>query len=492
LISRRDKHAAGICRIVVISSCDQRDRAARKQQYLVDESRRCHSTLTSTQPIKLSCSRITSRMLSQRCLAYATSRAGLRYRPGDTLLFDERVKQTRIASRAFFSVKPEVIVLPHCINIIFFRGELVDTYSAANFATGISRQGFGGSTSESCSEYAMDTLYDMLGALPHDDAEGLRAAFRRAVKGAHPDLRPDDPDAAVKFRQIVRANEILCDKDQRAAYDHLLGLAQAEKDPASAHPIAAKVHKIASTVLAMATVSIVAAGGYFLFMHMSMALAPPAGGFAAAHVPLNTVDLTTRLSASIAAVSPADAPDPAAVSAFIAAKTDSIVAARTDSAPEAAAGSTNDTPATPAEPESASLPSAEPADPAPDYANFFHARGVVAYGNGDLSGAAVDSDQTAQLETKFTSSYVDRGILFFREKKDERAFPDLSQLKRADKGGHARSVVASAGKSHSDTTPKDALPKDALPKVVPLPQPRTVLRVIRLQSWYASRNSAFQ
>ena len=39
----------------------------------------------------------------------------------------------------------------------------------------------------------MDTLYDLLGALPHDDAESLRSAFRRAVKGAHPDLRPGDP-----------------------------------------------------------------------------------------------------------------------------------------------------------------------------------------------------------------------------------------------------------------------------------------------------------
>ena len=46
----------------------------------------------------------------------------------------------------------------------------------------------------------MDTLYDLLGALPRDDADGLRTAFRRAVKGAHPDLRPGDPDAAIRFR----------------------------------------------------------------------------------------------------------------------------------------------------------------------------------------------------------------------------------------------------------------------------------------------------
>ena len=72
----------------------------------------------------------------------------------------------------------------------------------------------------------METLYDLLGALPNDDAEGLRAAFRRAVKGAHPDIRPGDPEAALKFRGIVRANEILGDVELRAAYDELLELAR--------------------------------------------------------------------------------------------------------------------------------------------------------------------------------------------------------------------------------------------------------------------------
>jgi curved DNA-binding protein CbpA len=34
----------------------------------------------------------------------------------------------------------------------------------------------------------MKTLYDLLGALPNDDADDLRAAFRRAAKQAHPDI----------------------------------------------------------------------------------------------------------------------------------------------------------------------------------------------------------------------------------------------------------------------------------------------------------------
>jgi DnaJ domain len=60
--------------------------------------------------------------------------------------------------------------------------------------------------------------YDLLGALPNDDADELRAAFRRAVKRVHPDINPEDLDAGLKIRRIVRANEILGDAEQRAAY----------------------------------------------------------------------------------------------------------------------------------------------------------------------------------------------------------------------------------------------------------------------------------
>ena len=103
----------------------------------------------------------------------------------------------------------------------------------------------------------MKTLYELLGALPHDDAEALRSAFRRAVKGAHPDIRPGDPDAALKFRQIVRANQILCDAEEREAYDHLLELAHLEQVSASKHAVAAKVHRLASGVIALTGASVV-------------------------------------------------------------------------------------------------------------------------------------------------------------------------------------------------------------------------------------------
>ena len=141
----------------------------------------------------------------------------------------------------------------------------------------------------------MTTLYDLLGALPKDDAEDLRTAFRQAVKGAHPDLHPGDPDAALKFRQIVRANEILGDVEQRAVYDHLLNLARLEQESASARATAARLHKFASGIMAVAGASVVTVGGYLLFMHMSVASIAPA----------NRVDVAMRASAEVSAVSTA-------------------------------------------------------------------------------------------------------------------------------------------------------------------------------------------
>ena len=111
----------------------------------------------------------------------------------------------------------------------------------------------------------METLYDMLGALPRDDAETLRTAFRQAVKGTHPDLNPGDPEAGRKFRQIVRAQEILLDREQRAVYDHLLELARVEAaedaQQASESARAGKIHKLASWVMAVAGASAVSIAG---------------------------------------------------------------------------------------------------------------------------------------------------------------------------------------------------------------------------------------
>ena len=117
----------------------------------------------------------------------------------------------------------------------------------------------------------MTTLYDLLGALPGDDADDLRDAFRRAVKDVHPDITPNDPDAALKFRLLVYAMEVLRDPDQRAAYDHLLEQAQQEL---VSQQTTAKLRNFAFVMLGLASATVVAVGMSMLFAPTPAVLAP--------------------------------------------------------------------------------------------------------------------------------------------------------------------------------------------------------------------------
>lgn len=300
----------------------------------------------------------------------------------------------------------------------------------------------------------MKTLYDLLEALPHDDAEGLRTAFHNAVKGAHPDLRPDDPDAALKFRQIVRANEILGDIEQRAAYDHLLELARLERESASKHAIAATVHKIASGVIALAGASVVAVGGYLLLMHMSVASVAPA----------NDVNVTVRASPEIAAVAPTEAPEPDTTS-----KGASIEKQGSASVPGEAIAPSPIRPQTRA--ESLMVNNVGPApDLAASDARSLRARGIAAYHNGDLNGAIANLDHAIQLDPKYSAAYIDRGIIYYRQRKFDRAFADLTRAKRIEKriekAGRIKSAPATTGKPRPDQA-------EAASSVTPVSERRT-------------------
>ena len=50
---------------------------------------------------------------------------------------------------------------------------------------------------------------DVLDLEPDADFEGVRAAWRRLAKANHPDVRPGDPDAAVRFQAVQAAYEVL-------------------------------------------------------------------------------------------------------------------------------------------------------------------------------------------------------------------------------------------------------------------------------------------
>ena len=300
----------------------------------------------------------------------------------------------------------------------------------------------------------MKTLYDLLGALPDDDAEALRSAFRRAVKGAHPDIRPGDPDAALKFREIIRANEILGDVELRAAYDDLLEHARLEQLSASQYATAARVHRLASGVIAVAGASVVTVGGYLLFMYMSVASVASA----------NKIDLTMHAAAEIASLSRAGPPDTA-----------SNRAPPAQHENEGGPGETIAPSAAMPQPNAERIPAAKvgPApDPAVSEAGFLQARGNFASRSGDANGAIAELDQAIHFDPKFSVAYVDRSTAFYRQQKFNRAFADIAPAKRIQKTNRSRSAPATARGRQSDTA-------EIAPSVIRTLQPPRLCRMHR-------------
>lgn len=277
----------------------------------------------------------------------------------------------------------------------------------------------------------METLYDLLGALPDDNAEELRTAFRRAAKGAHPDLNPGDPDAALKFRRIVRASEILCDFEQRAAYDHLLDLARIEQRQVATRAVARTVYKVASGVVAFAVASIVWAGGYAVFMQMKSDSLAPA----------NQVEVAGSGPAEVAATAAASSRD-----------------TNGEKADGPRVTSEAFVPAALMLPTMSGSPGGPDAGPPLDLtasdAKSLREHGIFAYRSGDLSGAVADFDRAIQLDPKFAPAYIDRGIVFYRLRRFDRAFADVAHAKRIEKASHPKAAAGSAGTAEKPRPPE--------------------------------------
>jgi tetratricopeptide (TPR) repeat protein len=312
----------------------------------------------------------------------------------------------------------------------------------------------------------MDTLYDLLGALPRDDAEELRVAFRHAVKGTHPDLHPGDPEAGFKFRQIVRANGILADPDQRATYDHLLDLAEQEKKQWDRHAFMHKVVAATSFVLSLGFISAASVGGYLLFQQMSEELSTPIGQVAAA-----VRDVAANVREPFEA---APAPAPAApilvTTLSIPVTPPRAEVASTEKIESAEAPRAEIVPASVTEPEAAAAPPLGPPleiTPPPD-AKAYRERGIFAYRSGDLDSAIADFDRAIQLDPKFAAAYIDRGIVLYRMQKFERAFADIAHAKRIEKTKGAKTAQ---GKKQRGIEPAIEM------SVTPLPKARHTARL---------------
>src|SRR3974390_1666531 len=116
----------------------------------------------------------------------------------------------------------------------------------------------------------MFTLYNLLEADPKADKAGLKEAFRKAAKASHPDVCPDDADAPWRFRQIVRAHEILSDDELRAAYDHVVAF-ERRMHQERGRFLDNVLAKIASGALTAAVVAFIVFGGYALSAHLAEA-----------------------------------------------------------------------------------------------------------------------------------------------------------------------------------------------------------------------------
>jgi curved DNA-binding protein CbpA len=270
----------------------------------------------------------------------------------------------------------------------------------------------------------MGTLYDLLGALPDDDSEELRAAFRKAAKATHPDVNPDDPDAPSKFRQLVRAQEILCEPEQRATYDLLLALAVQEASSNTARAtIYEKIYKHASNTLAATIMAAMMVGGYALLGTVSKApVIPKKVTESAAKAPVEVADATPAATASDALdrSEPADKPERPEVR-------DEVILT-------SAVAPANAAPA---------VTAVEPAPkPATNDAKSYLEQGIFAYRDGDLYRALTDFDLAIERDPHFAGAYVNRGIIWYRMHEFERAYADLAQAKRLKNAGKPRISAA--------------------------------------------------
>jgi curved DNA-binding protein CbpA len=253
----------------------------------------------------------------------------------------------------------------------------------------------------------MTTLYDLLGALPDDDADGLRAAFRRAAKASHPDVNPGDQQAAERFRRIVRANAILSDEQQRAAYDRLLEVARRQQSPEPKHStFPGAIRRLAIDAIVSAAVSAVLIGGYFLFK--------PVDGRPVAAPQVTEASGRDQLAVVGAGVNPRDAEAPAKPEGIAPAATTSIASA-SDHAPPPREAETRD-------------------------AKYYLERGISAYRSGDLYIALANFDLAIDSDPALSDSYINRGIVFHRLGDQKRAFADVAEAKRIDDLNRNRSA----------------------------------------------------
>ncbi len=66
---------------------------------------------------------------------------------------------------------------------------------------------------------ANKNYYDILGVDKNASADEIKSAYRKLAKKYHPDLNPNNAEAAEKFKEVNEAYEVLSDTTKKANYD---------------------------------------------------------------------------------------------------------------------------------------------------------------------------------------------------------------------------------------------------------------------------------
>lgn len=68
----------------------------------------------------------------------------------------------------------------------------------------------------------MANAYEVLGIAPGIETAALKQRYSELLRQVHPDMNPDDPQAAAKTKRLVDAYEVLSDPSKRSALDSKL------------------------------------------------------------------------------------------------------------------------------------------------------------------------------------------------------------------------------------------------------------------------------
>jgi tetratricopeptide (TPR) repeat protein len=261
------------------------------------------------------------------------------------------------------------------------------------------------------------TLYELLEALPEDNADGLRAAFRKAVKAHHPDNNPDDPDAAQRFRRVVRAHAILSDDQQRATYDACLVNAQQQRAQSSKRNIFSGLRRLAPDVVSSVMIAVMSIGAFLLVEKVSTMRIAPAQ--------------VQRISVPVSALAAAMPVRPSDTIGQVADhnKLDPVPVAKEPAAPDAVKEIAEPVAAATADNTGAVSPTS---DVVVKDARYYRERGGLAYRGGDLPLALIDFDLAINLDPNSAEAYADRAIVFRRMGNMKRALADVAEARRID------------------------------------------------------------